>query len=185
MRAGLYCFIWKVLFPSLWLTSKGPRNTASSNVNSQRSEKKKKKNLLLCCLALTQKCSDAWAHFLLISVLFLFFLTLVMCNIVLLCSILRNNKRDHLCSAGGLSPTPGGGGAEPSMGPTSPRGTVDVLSRHQTLPPPHRLRAPPDSIQGPSGGRSRLSTATPDPHEIRRHSSSLPFSLKPEVFSKS
>ena len=38
----------------------------------------------------------------------------------------RNNKRDHLCSTGGLSPTPAGGGAEPSMGPRSPQGALSM-----------------------------------------------------------
>lgn len=40
VHAGLYRFMWKVLLPSPWLTSKGPRNTVSSNINSQRSKKK-------------------------------------------------------------------------------------------------------------------------------------------------
>lgn len=40
VHAGLYRFMWKVLLPSPWLTSRGPRNTISSNINSQRSKKK-------------------------------------------------------------------------------------------------------------------------------------------------
>ena len=38
----------------------------------------------------------------------------------------RNNKHDHLCSTGGLSPTPAGGGAEPSVGPRSPQGALSM-----------------------------------------------------------
>ena len=90
----------------------------------------------------------------------------------------RNNKRDHLCSTGGLSPTPAGGGAEPSMGPRSPRGHCRCVVQTSNLASttPVKCGRPPQSPSRQHPGTlGREVPATPDPHEIRKHSSSLQF----------